>query len=90
MAGSSHREAWGFNSSKRDCLQVLDGEVPAGLEEGGDACALVAGQMGLCQLAPRRGSTEELSVFLAQYALLVRRLAALRDVMKVCSHLISS
>jgi 8-oxo-dGTP pyrophosphatase MutT (NUDIX family) len=64
-------------------LQVLDGEVPAVLGMGDDAWALVAGKIGLGQLAPRRGSTEELSVLLAQYALLARRQAALREVMKV-------
>lgn len=62
--------------------QVLDAAVPAGLGRGEAAWAAVAGQTGLKKLAPRRGSTEELSVLLAQYALLARRQAALRDVMQ--------
>ena len=40
----------------------------------------------LAPLAPRRGSTEELSVLLAQYAMLERRQAALQDVFSVCPH----
>ena len=35
------------------------------------------------QAAQRRGSTEELSVLIAQYSLLVRRQASLRDVFQV-------
>lgn len=37
------------------------------------------------QAAARRGSTEELSVLIAQYSLLVRRQASLRDVFQVCT-----
>lgn len=35
------------------------------------------------QAAQRRGSTEELSVLIAQYSMVVRRQAALRDVFQV-------
>ena len=42
-------------------------------------------EIDLRALAPRRGSTEELSVLLAQYALLARRLGALTGVFAVCA-----
>ena len=57
---------------------ILDGALPDASPEK----SAVSGA-ALRQLAPRRGSTEELSLLLAQYALLTRRQAALRDVLSV-------
>lgn len=56
--------------------QVLDVE-PGRAVTGAEAAAELA------RVVPRRGSTEELSVLLAQFALLMRRQAALRDVFQV-------
>ena len=56
--------------------QVLDiepGRVVTGAEPAAE----------LARVVPRRGSTEELTLFLAQFALLMRRQAALRDVFQV-------
>lgn len=60
----------------RNSWQVLDVE-PGRAVTGAEAAAELA------RVVPRRGSTEELSVFLAQFALLMRRQAALRDVFQV-------
>jgi len=51
--------------------------------EPGRAVTGAEAAVELARVVPRRGSTEELSVFLAQFSLLVRRQAALRDVFQV-------
>jgi hypothetical protein len=60
---------------EEELRQILDSD-PSG-ERG------LEDEEAMRKLAPRRGSTEELGLLLAQYALLSRRQAALQDVLSV-------
>lgn len=57
----------------RQILDVEPGRAVTGAEPAAE----------LARVVPRRGSTEELSIFLAQFALLMRRQASLRNVFQV-------
>lgn len=65
-----------------EALQILDVEPSGAGEERGDGYAA-----RLQRLAPRRGSTQELSILVAEYALLCGRLAALWDAFRARENL---